>query len=595
MTDSMTASAAPDLQPLVSVIMIFLNAESFIAEAIESVLAQWYPTFELLLVDDGSTDGSTAIARRYANDHPGRVRYLDHDGHVNRGMSASRNAGIAAARGSLISLLDADDVWRPETLDQQVQTILAHPEAGMAYGATEIWHSWSGNPDDARRDYVRPLGIPTETLYEPPRLLSRFIDGAARPPATCSLIVRRAALKAVGGFEERFRGLHEDQVIFAKLCCAVPIYVSGMAWGRYRQHADSCCAAAAHSASVGREQEVFLSWLGAYVSARGFADPELRRLLRTKLWRYRHRSLSRLLDRAARRRRQALRLWYLFLGNGPWIAFDSSLVPPRRLRRRGGTGVDEAWFRRGHAWAPLLRRFGGLTPNSHVLELDPGLGQIAYALRYVLSADGSYTGLGGLRESTALLARRYRFGYPNFSFAPAGEAEHPDRLNGVRESDIRRFPFADAEFDLVLSATALRHRAPDAVARLLQEAARILKPGGRCAFEVLLLDHFRPGQPRRGMFADRAFEFDARSAADFVAVPRDDGPPAVAYRLRLLERLAAGTGLTLDAPPIVGTWSGALADWTEELDLIMLKNVTPEETHTRGMGASDTAPVGDSS
>jgi glycosyltransferase involved in cell wall biosynthesis len=593
MTDSMSAPTVPDLQPLVSVIMIFLDAEAFIAEAIESVLAQRYANFELLLVDDGSTDASTAIARRYAKDYPGRIRYLDHDGHVNRGMSASRNAGIAAASGTLISLLDADDVWRPETLNQQVQTIVAHPEVGMAYGATEIWHSWSGNPDDARRDYVRPLGVPTETVYEPPRLLSRFIAGEARPPATCSLIVRRTALEAVGGFEERFRGLHEDQVIFAKLCCTVPIYVSGTAWGRYRQHADSWCAAAAHSASIGREQELFLSWLGAYVSARGFADPELRRLLRTKLWRYRHRSLSRFLDRAARRRRQAMRLLYLFLGNGPWIAFDPSLVPSRRLRRRGGMGVDEAWFRRGHAWVPLLRRVGGLTPNSHVLELDPGLGQIAYALRYVLSADGSYTGVGGLRESTELLARQYRYSYPNFSFHPDCEAEYPDRSNGVLQVDVQRFPFADAAFDLVLSATALRHRPPGAVAKLLHDTARKLKPGGRCAFEVMLLDHFRPGQPRRGMFADRAFEFDARSAAEFVAVPQDDGHAVVAYRLRLLETLAADAGLTVDSSPVVGTWSGALADWTEELDLIVLKNELPQRSHVPSTGASDTAPVED--
>src|SRR5918999_1055965 len=107
-------------KPLVSVIMIFLNAEKFIEEAIESVFAQTYDSWELLLVDDGSTDDSTDIALRYAQQNPERVRYLEHDSHLNRGMSASRNLGITHAIGEYIAFLDADDVWLPHKLEQQV-------------------------------------------------------------------------------------------------------------------------------------------------------------------------------------------------------------------------------------------------------------------------------------------------------------------------------------------------------------------------------------------------------------------------------------------------------------------------------------------
>src|SRR5215475_5728613 len=98
-------------QPLVSVVIIFLNAECFIQEAIESVFAQAYPAWELLLVDDGSSDASTTIAQRYAEQHRHQVRCLEHPGHANRGMSASRNLGIRNARGPYIAFLDADDVW----------------------------------------------------------------------------------------------------------------------------------------------------------------------------------------------------------------------------------------------------------------------------------------------------------------------------------------------------------------------------------------------------------------------------------------------------------------------------------------------------
>src|SRR5216684_3354263 len=100
-------------RPLTSVIMIFLNAEKFIQEAIESVFAQGYDSWELLLVDDGSTDSSTVLALRYAEQYPVKVRYIEHEGHQNRGMSASRNLGIRHAQGEYLAFLDADDVWLP--------------------------------------------------------------------------------------------------------------------------------------------------------------------------------------------------------------------------------------------------------------------------------------------------------------------------------------------------------------------------------------------------------------------------------------------------------------------------------------------------
>src|SRR5918997_1425231 len=116
---------------LVSTILPFLNAEKFIEEAIESVFAQTYDDWELLLIDDGSTDGSTRIALQYAERHRGRVRYLEHPEHQNRGVSASRNLGISHARGEYVAFLDADDVWLEHKLEQQVAILSSHPEAGM--------------------------------------------------------------------------------------------------------------------------------------------------------------------------------------------------------------------------------------------------------------------------------------------------------------------------------------------------------------------------------------------------------------------------------------------------------------------------------
>ena len=135
-------------KPLVTAITIFLDEERFLEEAIESVFAQTYDCWELLLVDDGSTDRSTEIAQRYLTNYPSRVRYLEHQRHQNRGMSASRNLGVGHARGKYVSYLDGDDIWLPHKLERQVAILESHPEAVMEYGPLQLWYSWTGIPGD---------------------------------------------------------------------------------------------------------------------------------------------------------------------------------------------------------------------------------------------------------------------------------------------------------------------------------------------------------------------------------------------------------------------------------------------------------------
>jgi glycosyltransferase involved in cell wall biosynthesis len=113
-----------------------LNGEKFLEEAVDSVLAQSYPDWELLLVDDGSNDTSAHIAHPYVGRFPDKVRYLNHDNHHNRSASASRNLGNNSAKGELIAFLDADDVWLPHKLERQVEIMRKHPDA-LVYGLTQ--------------------------------------------------------------------------------------------------------------------------------------------------------------------------------------------------------------------------------------------------------------------------------------------------------------------------------------------------------------------------------------------------------------------------------------------------------------------------
>ncbi len=301
----MSAGAAspppPTPSPLVSVISIFLNGEAFFVEAIESVLAQTCQDFELLLVDDGSTDGSTRIAREYAARHPGRVRYLEHPGHANRGMSATRNLGIAAARGRTIAFIDADDVWRPEKLEEQLAIMAAHPGIGMVCGAVNYWRSWA--PGD--QDVIVPTGHVTDRAVPPPEaMLALYPLGAAAAPCPSDLLLRADVVRAVGGFEAHFTGarmMYEDQGFLAKLYLAAPVYFSGRTWTLYRQHAASCVASVTGDGRYHEVRRYFLEWLETYVAARPDVDRRVAAALRRALRRYRRPRL----DAALRRARNA--------------------------------------------------------------------------------------------------------------------------------------------------------------------------------------------------------------------------------------------------------------------------------------------------
>lgn len=269
---------------LVSVIVPFLNAERFIGEAIESVLSQTYDGWELLLVDDGSTDGGGEIARSYAELHPDRIRCFEHEGRHNRGTSASRNLALRAARGSVIGFLDADDVWLPRRLEHQMAILEAHPEAGMVYGKTEYWLSWTGKGEDARRDFVQKHGVPENRLVPGPESLVRFLRGQASVPCTCSVLVRRELVDRVGAFEDEFTDLYDDQVLYTKLCLVAPVYVSDDCLARYRRRPDSLCGSVAHTSAEGAARLVFLDWVDRYLTEQGGYDENLRQAMTKERW-----------------------------------------------------------------------------------------------------------------------------------------------------------------------------------------------------------------------------------------------------------------------------------------------------------------------
>lgn len=286
---------------LVSVIMPVFNGESFLQESIESVLSQTLDDWELLVIDDGSSDHSAELARSYATRHFPRVRYLEHPGHVNRGATTSRNLGIRSCHGEYIALLDADDVWLPTKLADQVRIFKEEPRVEMVYGVPQYWRSWEGGSD-----YTVSPGLPRVGRFEPPALVTLSHPlGPGSAPCPSDLLLHRTLVERVGGFEEEFQGelqLYEDQAFLAKIYLAANVFVADSCWLKYRLHSESCDSRVQRSGRANAVKLYFLRWLERYLRSQGNMDPEIWSALRRAKRRARHPTLYRALRRLSQTR-----------------------------------------------------------------------------------------------------------------------------------------------------------------------------------------------------------------------------------------------------------------------------------------------------
>lgn len=300
-------------QPRVSVVMIFLNGEQFLAEAVESVLAQTRTDWELLLVDDGSSDGSEAIARGYEARDPARIRYLSGAGQSSRGTGPARQRGLLHAAGEFIAFLDADDVWLPEKLERHVALLDAHPAAAMVYGPTLLWYDWGPKAlNEGVRDQLRPLGVEVDCVHAPPALIPRYLRGQALPPSTCGLLVRRDAALRAGGFEGTFSGMYEDHAFIYRMCLTEHVLVTGTCLDWYRQHPGSMSVAAEalgtyNSEGPSRAHEAFLRWFQREAEGRGYLEPQIDAALRAALLPYTSPRLAWVLARVRGARARVMR------------------------------------------------------------------------------------------------------------------------------------------------------------------------------------------------------------------------------------------------------------------------------------------------
>lgn len=178
----MLRTAAMSSPPLVSVIVTCYNRQAYLAEALDSILAQHFTGYEIVLVDDGSTDDSARIAAGYAERHRGHLRYHHQS---NQGAAAAKNTGVELATGRYITFLDSDDLWTPDKLQTQLRDAGNRPDVRIRYAHGRQFLSPELTPDQRARLHCPEQPMPA--------------------PTTGTLLIERADFQRIGGFRSDLR------------------------------------------------------------------------------------------------------------------------------------------------------------------------------------------------------------------------------------------------------------------------------------------------------------------------------------------------------------------------------------------------------
>jgi glycosyltransferase involved in cell wall biosynthesis len=187
--------------PVVSVVMPCYNAAEHVARAIETVMCQTFSDWELIVVDDGSVDGTAAIVQGFSDP---RIRLLQQR---NTGVSAARNRGVGECRGELVAFLDSDDTWAPRFLARMIEALT--PDAVLAYCG---WQNL-GLSGPAGDPYIPPL------IQHPDKLRQLLYDC---PWPIHAALTRRSSLAAAGGFDVHLKNA-EDYLLWLELAAWHPI------------------------------------------------------------------------------------------------------------------------------------------------------------------------------------------------------------------------------------------------------------------------------------------------------------------------------------------------------------------------------------
>lgn len=203
--------------PKVSVIIPTYNNAGYISDAIDSVLTQTYDDYEIIVIDDGSTDDTKKVLEKYNS----KIRYFYQ---ANKGISAARNRGMAEAKGEYIALLDSDDIWFPEKIAMQVETLERNKQIGLVGSLLKVVDRYGNSLGT-----TKPKKSPGNSFE------NGLIDGC---PAPSSFVIRRECFDVIGLFDEGLE-MFEDLDLYLRISKKYMIRNIDIPLGCYRIHSSN--------------------------------------------------------------------------------------------------------------------------------------------------------------------------------------------------------------------------------------------------------------------------------------------------------------------------------------------------------------------
>lgn len=254
--------------PKISVITPLYNGSKMISETLESILSQDYKDWELIFFDDGSSDGTQELAKKYADVYKDRIFYFEHKENANYGTAYTRNRAVEKSSGEIISFIDQDDIWYTNKLSHQMGIFDSLKDCSMIWGPSLYWYK--------DRSFKQPVGYRelglSSRVYNPPEFVRIFLSNFRGTPLPSASLVRRKHFDEAGGYEESIKG-SEDIVLWVKLADRFSICYDDEILLKYRKHQDSTLRQATESGKMNEWNLIFYKWVIDFLKSKpGNAD-----------------------------------------------------------------------------------------------------------------------------------------------------------------------------------------------------------------------------------------------------------------------------------------------------------------------------------
>ena len=263
---------------LVSVVVPLYNGAKYIESTLMSILSQSYNNYEILVVDDGSTDDGPARVSRLLEQFPGRILLFTHPDRGNHWIAASRNLAIQNAHGTYVAFVDQDDLWLPEKLERQVEALQRFPEAAFVYAKAAFIDQQGSEKLVSGLHLTEGRGV----SGKPQNVFGKLIKENFIP--TLTVLAKKSCLERVGLLDEGPRYEYEDWLLLSKLAFFYKVIFIPEVLSKYRVHNSNYSSYLFDTGLFYHAEEHYTVTLFSFLNQQGIPHNQVRKLLHRRIW-----------------------------------------------------------------------------------------------------------------------------------------------------------------------------------------------------------------------------------------------------------------------------------------------------------------------